>query len=79
MYMYMYITTVCTLLHDYDDIIIVSLSLFQQPRHYSMLVVVRGTVRFLDGMKLAISKIVEYFTGIVINCNVIVMSSSSFW
>ena len=28
-----------------------------------MLVVVRGTVRFLDGLKLAISKIVEYFTG----------------
>ena len=31
-----------------------------------MLVVVRGTVRFLDGMKLAISKVAEYFTGIIL-------------
>lgn len=41
----------------------VNIHIKPQPQHYSLLVVVRGTVRYLDGMKLAISKIVEYFTG----------------
>ena len=35
----------------------------QQPRQYSMLIVVRGTAKFMDGVKLAFSKVVEYFTG----------------
>ncbi|CAI8029150.1 Protein bicaudal C homolog 1-B [Geodia barretti] len=41
----------------------VTIHIKPQPRHFSMLLVVRGTVRFQDGMKLAINKLVEYFTG----------------
>lgn len=41
----------------------VTINFKQQPRNMSLAVTVRGTVRFIDGFKLAVSKLTEYFTG----------------
>ncbi len=35
----------------------------QQSRHGTLLLVVRGTIKYIDGLKLAVSALVEYFTG----------------
>ncbi len=41
----------------------VCVCVLQQPHQYSLVVVVRGTMCFLDGLRLAVSRLVEYFTG----------------
>ena len=39
----------------------------QHPQTLSMIVTIRGTMRFVDGLKLAIAKLIEYFTGTIIS------------